>query len=507
MIKTDYYTDADFEKQMAQFANELNESEKPKANNKKHSGKIIDIVSKKQNAFPYQVFPEVIQAVINEWHKAFPIPSEYYAAGILAAFSGAIGNSVKIEYKRGYTEPALLYMALVGSPGLGKTPALNKAINPLINKEIEYRDAYKEAKATFAQLSAEAKEDKGEKPPSPLCRELIIDDSTTEAVAGLMHDNPKGLTLIKDELMGFIGNMNKYNKGADAEFWLSTWSNTTAKTNRSTKETIFVKSSYVTIVGGIQKNVVKKLTTQDNVNNGFAARFLFVVPDSFDRKKDTDYEPDLTIIDKYSKALNTLFESLESACGSPVLHDGYLIGCGINPAIIRMTTEAKTIFRDWKNSMVDKGNNSSSDWERGSLTKLEAYCLRFSLILELMNASCNDIEIKKTGDEKEPAMNISIQPETVTRAIQLCGYFEATMEAIIDNVSLTKEEAILSELPKNHLAFYNALPIDFYTHEAMELKEKFKMSKSTVNRLFKNEALFFIEGRGHYKKLLTVNEI
>lgn len=507
MNKTDYNTDAGFEERMAQFAIELNESERPNASNKKHSGKIIDIESKKQNAFPYQVFPEVIQAVINEWHKAFPIPSEYYAAGILAAFSGAIGNSVKIEYKRGYTEPALLYMALVGSPGLGKTPALNKAINPLINKEIDYRDAYKEAKIKFAQLSAEAKEDKGEKPPSPLCRELIIDDSTTEAVAGLMHDNPKGLTLIKDELMGFIGNMNKYNKGADAEFWLSTWSNTTAKTNRSTKETIFVKSSYVTIVGGIQKNVVKKLTTQDNVNNGFAARFLFVVPDNFDRKKDTEYEADITIIEKYSKALNTLFESLEIACGSPVLHDGYLIGCGINPGIIRMTTEAKTIFRGWKNNMVDKGNNSSSDWERGSLTKLEAYCLRFSLILELMNTACADLEIKKTGDEKEPTMNISIQPETVKRAIQLCEYFEATMEAIIDNVSLTKEETILSELPKNHLAFYNALPTDFQKMEAVELIEKYSLSESTLKRLLKKEELFSKPSRGQYQKLITVNEI
>lgn len=255
------------------------------------------------------------------------------------------------------------------------------------------------------------------------------------------------------------------------------------------------------------KNVVKKLTTQDNVNNGFAARFLFVVPDSFDRQKDTEYEADMAIINKYSKALNTLFESLENACASPVLHNGYLISCGINPGILKMTTEAKTIFRDWKNNMVDKGNNSSSDWERGSLTKLEAYCLRFSLILELMNAACDGVEIKKTGDEKEPTMNISIQPETVTKAIQLCKYFEATMEAIIDNVSLTKEEAILSELPKNHLAFYSALPMDFLRKEAVDGIGKFNLSESTLKRLLKKEELFSNPSRGRYQKLITVNEI
>src|SRR4029079_6276680 len=75
-----------------------------------------------------------------------------------------------------------------------------------------------------------------EKPRRPTLRQATLADTTAEAAAKVLGDNPRGVAVVKDELIGFLRWMNQYSgggNGADKEFWLSAWAGAPAKVNRS----------------------------------------------------------------------------------------------------------------------------------------------------------------------------------------------------------------------------------------------------------------------------------
>lgn len=63
-----------------------------------------------------------------------------------------------------------------------------------------------------------------EKPEPPQAVRYVVSDTTVEALAPLLQENPRGLLLARDELAGWIGSFDRYSGGkggADAAHWLS----------------------------------------------------------------------------------------------------------------------------------------------------------------------------------------------------------------------------------------------------------------------------------------------
>ena len=72
-------------------------------------------------------------------------PVDFPAVAILAAASGIIGRSVILRVKPGYFVSASLYVALVGSPSSGKSPALRAALAPVWRIGQELHDEWRAA--------------------------------------------------------------------------------------------------------------------------------------------------------------------------------------------------------------------------------------------------------------------------------------------------------------------------------------------------------------------------
>jgi hypothetical protein len=60
--------------------------------------------------------------------------------------------------------------------------------------------------------------------PVPLPR-IMVGDTTPEALAGLLKDNPKGLLLYRDELAGWLGCFGRYSSSGNGEreFWIEAY--------------------------------------------------------------------------------------------------------------------------------------------------------------------------------------------------------------------------------------------------------------------------------------------
>lgn len=98
-------------------------------------------------SFPIAVLPEPIRTFVIKGAQAIGCDQSYVALPLLSALASAIGNTRRIQLKRGWTEPAIIWTAIVGDSGTMKTPAFRLAMKPL-------RDVQAAALKDHAQATA-----------------------------------------------------------------------------------------------------------------------------------------------------------------------------------------------------------------------------------------------------------------------------------------------------------------------------------------------------------------
>jgi hypothetical protein len=118
--------------------------------------------------------------------------------------------------------------------------------------------------------------------PAPVLERCLTNDTTTEAVAELLRDNPRGLLLAREELVGWTRTMNLYNKGrgADRQFYLQTWSATAIRIDRKTAPMISIPRPFLAVTGGLTPDMLPELADEEGRQDGFLDRILFAYPDT-----------------------------------------------------------------------------------------------------------------------------------------------------------------------------------------------------------------------------------
>jgi len=227
--------------------------------------------------FPVDALPEPARGFVVAGAKAIGCDASYVALPLLAALASAIGNTRRIQLKRGWSAPAIIWCGIVGESGTQKTPAFKLVMQPLRDRQRRALEAHTAAmKAYEADLAhyekavAEWKRDKKtiEPPPTrpdlPQAARYIVSDTTVEALAPLLLANPRGLLLACDEMAGWLGSFDRYSKGgkggADAAHWLSMYNGESIIVDRKTgsPRTIFVPQACVSICGGVQPAILDR---------------------------------------------------------------------------------------------------------------------------------------------------------------------------------------------------------------------------------------------------------
>ena len=95
-------------------------------------------------SFPLEVFGEFWQAWILSKAKSSGAPVDYVAGALLASTSALIGNARKVSPWDGWEEPAALWIANVGNPSSGKSPATDPILNIVRELENELSVGFKD---------------------------------------------------------------------------------------------------------------------------------------------------------------------------------------------------------------------------------------------------------------------------------------------------------------------------------------------------------------------------
>jgi hypothetical protein len=145
--------------------------------------------------FPLDTLPRDVQAFVRTVADAIHCPLDYVAMPLLVYASAAIGNSACLEIKRGWREYARFWLAIVGDPGDKKSPAL-----AAVHRMIE--DLQRAHHATW-ETERERWRREGSEGSEPPLTQLYTSDATIEALGDLLHDNPRGILVTRDELAGW----------------------------------------------------------------------------------------------------------------------------------------------------------------------------------------------------------------------------------------------------------------------------------------------------------------
>lgn len=392
--------------------------------------------------FPVDVLPRVCGDFVRQAAKSIDCDESMIALPLIGAVAAAIGNSCRIEMKRDYSEPAVVWAGIVCESGTRKSAALESPLKPIRKREgneiqkfknalLEYNAAMLNHKVAAQAWQKKARRDgepTPEEPEKPICRRFTVSDITTEALAVRLEQNPRGLLLVRDELAGFFTGLNQYKggKGSDEAAFLAMHGARTLVVDRKNLErpSIYVPLANLSVVGAIQPGILRRVLTRDRMESGMAARFLFSYPPSR-AVKWTEKSVDGVVEDR----LATMFDYLLSL---------QLVKDESNepaPRLLPLTVDAKRLWV----AFHDEHSSEQSELH-GDLTaawaKLTGYAARLSLVCQLAEWA--------SGSDWQAPTGVGV--EAVQSGITLARWFSDETKRIYSVLDETDEQREVREL-------------------------------------------------------------
>jgi hypothetical protein len=106
------------------------------------SGAVKPARSLPYRPFPVQTLPEPLRSFVEQAAEALGCDPSFVALPALAVCAALVGNTRVVRLKKDWTEPAILWTAIVGDSGTLKSPAIKQALGPVFRLQKQLRDEY-----------------------------------------------------------------------------------------------------------------------------------------------------------------------------------------------------------------------------------------------------------------------------------------------------------------------------------------------------------------------------
>jgi hypothetical protein len=195
-------------------------------------------------AFPLKVFPHPWREWVSDAAQWAGSSEDYVAQALLASVAGLCGQGVSARITEAWSEPLILWQALVGGPSSGKTPALEWLRRPL---------------GTVERVLAR----EGGAP-------LVVSDAALPALEKAVAKRPPGVLLWRDEPTAWLAGLGRKTRRDESNRggFLDTWGAIGLPWGR--------EKTAVSIVGSLDPERLD--AALEGTGDGLAARFLYVWP-------------------------------------------------------------------------------------------------------------------------------------------------------------------------------------------------------------------------------------
>ncbi len=325
--------------------------------------------------FDLAMLPEALRPWVGDIAERLQCPLDYPSVAFVTALAGVIGKKIGVRPKQqdDWTVVPNLWGAIVGPPGVQKSPAVSEVFAPLRALEAGARQKYEndveafEIDAMVAAAEKKALQEKiakavkaGDDPreialahtspdkPEPVRRRYLTNDTTVEKLGELLADSPNGLMVFRDELAGFLRDLDKQGRESARAFFLEAWNGNGRFTfDRIGRGTVDVEACCVSLLGTIQPgplgDYISSAMKGGRGDDGLIQRFqLLVWPDVSGEWKNVDRWPNTTA----KQQADELFTRLDDT-------DPATFGCEFDgdAAFLRFDAAAQAIFDGWRETL------------------------------------------------------------------------------------------------------------------------------------------------------------
>lgn len=294
-------------------------------------------------------------------------PIEFLAVGAMVSAGSVIGNRIGIQPKQkdsGWVEVPNLWGAVVGRPGVMKSPALSQVLAPLGKLEARAQDLYLRERSQYELAKMQYDQDKRSietqikkgipvnvsqlpiEPLEPQPSRLKVNDATYQKLGQILVGNPRGTLAFQDELSGLLMRLDAEGQESARAFYLEAWNGQQSYTfDRIERGTLCIPKLCLSLLGGLQPSKLK-LYLHNAVHggkgdDGLAQRLqMLVYPDIPTTWIRVDRTPDFSA----ALAADDIFERLNAIDPSQIGAEPSHMGG--TPAL-RFDDEAQERFNDW----------------------------------------------------------------------------------------------------------------------------------------------------------------
>lgn len=336
--------------------------------------------------FPTHVLPTILRKYVTERAKQFSVCEDVIAVPALVLIAGFIGRIPHIRpfsNSPNWMERAAVWGMIIGETGTNKSSPMRETLKFLTAFDAERQEAYKKDKDFYDNQIKKQKGGKNKKakkvkiPDKPVERRIVVYDATIEKVAKLMEDST-GLTLVRDELSGFIKNMSRYSHGSDEAFFLQCFRGGDYKLDRMDRETKGIKDLYLNIIGTIQPKMVCDLFKPNEA--GMIERFGLMSYSPQPQWKQYDKKPNHSL-DKRIKAAGRCLLNAEWKS---------LLKNQNDKLFLALSKKAEKHFSKWMKTHMQLVRSKHGTKLGGMYNKMRGHILSLALILHLFKWADNE---------------------------------------------------------------------------------------------------------------------
>ena len=190
------------------------------------------------------MLPNSLRSMVEDLAERMQIPMDLPGVAVVLSLAGTVNRRATIQPKAqdsGWVVVPNLWGGIVTPPGYFKTPTIEAVTNPIKRIQAEWfaeyesdRESYDAEMAEFEVRAGKSKDDfkrrkKAEsevvftadsKPKEPSVKRVIVNDATFEAMHQTMRDNPAGIFVVRDELTGWLSQLDRPGREGERAFCL-----------------------------------------------------------------------------------------------------------------------------------------------------------------------------------------------------------------------------------------------------------------------------------------------
>jgi hypothetical protein len=318
-------------------------------------------------SFDLELLPTSFRPLVQDVSDRMQAPPDFAAGAAIVTLAGCVNRRAAIHPKaadNSWRVVPNLWGAIVGHPGFMKSPILRAITQPLAQIEEFWRAEYAEESGVYqlakeqAELRWQAwREDykqaikKGTPAPvqpdnslrPPALRRISFTNSTFEKLHEILSENPAGGLVVRDELTGWLAELDKQGREGERGFYLQAWNGDAAYTvDRIGRGSIYVPAVCISLLGNIQPARLRWFLSQafngGRGDDGLFQRFQILVwPDPPSNWRLIDRPPNGAALG----AVEKIFSDLANLSAD-------------DPVRMRFDPEAQLLFYKWLSELENK---------------------------------------------------------------------------------------------------------------------------------------------------------